>query len=150
LVGVLATTYIRAPGRYHPPATGLCPRRAFHHCPHHVPYAQQTARDNHWLPPCVYDSQSYIQARRETAQHAGPAGGRCAAGGHAAEMRRGPMADNLTSSDPEPTQAMGGGAGVTAQDLTKALKEVERSKRRRAFGRRALIVGAGAAACVGA
>lgn len=60
------------------------------------------------------------------------------------------MADNLTGGNPGPFQAASSGPAVTAQDLTKALEEVERSKRRQAFGRRALIVGAGAAACVGA
>jgi hypothetical protein len=60
------------------------------------------------------------------------------------------VADSLSSGNPEPTRAMSGGPAVTSQDLTKALKEVERTKRRQAFGRRALIVGAGAAACVGA
>src|SRR5262249_48519949 len=129
--------------------TGPSPYRAFHPRLQQLPYAQQTTRDNRWLPPRVYHSQlgHMVQVFRHGAAQRDLAG---VAGEHAADMRRGSMADNLISSNPEPTQVVGGGPAVTAQDLTKALKEVERSKRRRAIGRRALIVGAGAAACVGA
>src|SRR5262249_27009375 len=138
-----------ASDRYSDPPTGPSPYRAFHPRLQQLPYAQQTTRDNRWLPPRVYHSQlgHMVQVFRHGAAQRDLAG---VAGEHAADMRRGSMADNLISSNPEPTQVVGGGPAVTAQDLTKALKEVERSKRRRAIGRRALIVGAGAAACVGA